>query len=261
MSYARPPRGRPDADHGPGPRSLERGRAAATLSQSSSGCRPPARRGELRGAVGIVGEGRGARAARRRARGRVVALGRCCRRPPRGGRRVHRADGRRRLSPVTRISVLTRSSKRVSGDRSRPSRSTRSPESMRDPGSHALPERAPGSVAGRLHAGRLDHEDHGPLRRPRAVHDAPRHRVALMRVERHGVGALDVDEQPAPRTRKNSSSTSCLCQWKSPWMTPRRMTASFTEVSVWLNQGSCAAASAPTSMRVLWPNFSSRLMS
>jgi hypothetical protein len=29
------------------------------------------------------------------------------------------------------------------------------------------------------------------------VHDAPRHGVALLRVERHRVGALDVDEQPS----------------------------------------------------------------
>ena len=35
-------------------------------------------------------------------------------------------------------------------------------------------------------------------------------------------------------TKKNSSSLSCLCQWYSPCITPRRMTESFTLQSVWL---------------------------
>src|SRR4029077_6351072 len=40
------------------------------------------------------------------------------------------------------------------------------------------------------------------------------------------------------RTKKNSSSLSCLCQWYSPCMTPRRTTESFTWHSVWLYQRS-----------------------
>src|SRR3954464_7618941 len=62
-------------------------------------------------------------------------------------------------------------------------------------------------------------------------------------------------------TRKNSSWASCLCQWKSPSITPRRTTASLTVVSVWLNHGSCAAASAATSISRRAPNLSSRWMS
>src|ERR1700675_4895979 len=39
-------------------------------------------------------------------------------------------------------------------------------------------------------------------------------------------------------TKKNSSSFSCLCQWYSPCITPRRTTESFTWHRVWLYQRS-----------------------
>src|SRR5262245_6942316 len=53
-----------------------------------------------------------------------------------------------------------------------------------------------GSVAGRHHAGALDHENDGALRGARAVHDPLRHREALPRPELDGP-PFEIDD-PSP---------------------------------------------------------------
>src|SRR5262245_6575440 len=135
-------------------------------------------------------------------------------------------------------------------------RPLRARRDVRGPGGRCL-----GSVACGHHAHGLDHEDHRALRRARLVADSSRHRVSLLRTHAHGVRALELITNSPSRTRKNSSSSSCLCQWKSPTITPRRTTASFTLVSVWLNHGSWLAASAAMSITVRCPYLSSRLIS
>lgn len=55
------------------------------------------------------------------------------------------------------------------------------------------------------------------------------------------------------RTKKNSSSLSCLCQWHSPCITPKRTTDPFTWHNVWLYQASVhAATSVERSIHASW---------
>ena len=60
--------------------------------------------------------------------------------------------------------------------------------------------RRPLPVARRLHRRGLDHQDHGPARRARPMHDAARNRHALLRAEHERLAALDLDLQPAFET-------------------------------------------------------------
>src|SRR6478752_10338448 len=61
------------------------------------------------------------------------------------------------------------------------------------------------------------------------------------------------------KTKKNSSSLSCLCQWYSPCITPRRTTESFTLQSVWLYHLSLQAfTNDGTSTKVCAGNLMSR---
>ena len=64
-----------------------------------------------------------------------------------------------------------------------------------------LAERERLLVAGRHDAGALDHQDRRALRRARAVHDAARDRVALVRVEPHGLRGPRCRSAARPRAR------------------------------------------------------------
>ena len=197
---------------------------------------------------------RGRTAGRRRARPVRIAPSprrrrcRCARTAAASARRRCRGCARSRSAgpaAASSSSASSPASARPVGDEARdlaprprrPARARGSPSRSRRAARAARP-RPRRSIARRHDPGRLDHQDRRALRRPRPVHDPLRHRVALVRVEHHGLPSSKSISSCPSSTRKNSSSVSCLCQWKSPSMIPSRTTESFTVVSVWLNQGS-----------------------
>jgi hypothetical protein len=115
-------------------------------------------------------------------------------------------------------------------------------------------------VAGRDDGRRLDHHDHGPSRRA-PVNDSLRDRHALVDAELDRLAVFDVDVQLTVEYEEELVLELVLVAVNSPSTTPRRTTASLTVVSVWLNHGSTAAASAAMLIRRSCPNLSSVLMS
>ena len=102
-----------------------------------------------------------------------------------------------------------------------------------------------GSIARGNHTRFFDHEHGAPNRHDGPVQHASRDGVSLPRAKLDGLGRLELDAELTVQDRKNSSCSSCLCQWNSPSITPRRTRTSPTCTKVWLYQVSSTLPARP----------------
>jgi hypothetical protein len=116
-------------------------------------------------------------------------------------------------------------------------------------------------VPGGNDPGSLDHEDHGAFGSAGTMLHALGHDAAMSWGKVDGP-VPQVDQEATAYHVEELIFGLVLCQWYSPWTTPRRTTESFTLHSVWLYQGTVhAATSAGTSMSRVGPYWMLRRVS